>query len=172
VDAPVADDVFPEDNYDQVTAYTGPDIYIEKWLSDGLLEPGQVVTFTVEFGNHNRWPWHSDPEVGSHITETLPTGMEFISATAPWDPNETWYPDFEDGETVVWGWQPMWSESLWTFEITARIDDTVPYGAVMTNTIEAYGDNPDEVEPDWSNNYDEAIFQLEFIKTFLPVVFK
>jgi len=170
--APVDGDVFPGDNYDQVTATTGPDVFIRKWLSDGILEPGEVVTFTVEFGNQNLWPWDGDPNVGSHITETLPQGLSFISATAPWNPEGMWDPEYTDGNTVVWGWGTMWNQSLWTFQISALISDTAQRGIILTNTIEAYGDNPFDIETNWENNHSQYPFQMELIRLFLPLLLR
>jgi uncharacterized repeat protein (TIGR01451 family) len=152
VEAPVPDDVNPADNYDEITAYTGPDVYIEKWLSEGEVLPGEIVTFTVEFGNQNFWPWNGDDQYGSHITETLPAGMSFITATAPWDSNEVWVPEIIDGNTIVWGWGTMWSNSTWWFDLVVQIADTVEGGDVLVNQIEAYGDSPDDVEYNWDNN--------------------
>jgi hypothetical protein len=170
--APVEGDVFPDDNFDQVTAYTGPDVFIRKWLSDGILEQGEVVTYTVEFGNQNLWPWDGDPDVGSHITETLPTGVEFLSASAPWNADETWDYEYADGNTVVWSWSPMWNQSLWTFQINALINDTAQRGVALTNTIEAFGDSPFDIEPNWENNHSDYVFQIDFIRLFLPLLLR
>ncbi len=152
VQAPITDDVWPDDNEDAVSACTGPDVYVEKWLSGGQPKPGEIVTFTVEFGNRNRSPWNTDEGYGSHITDTLPAEMTFITATAPWDPDEPWHPEFQDGQTVVWGWGPMWAENWWRFELVAQITGDVEDGDVLVNTVEAYGDSPEEVEPDYANN--------------------
>jgi uncharacterized repeat protein (TIGR01451 family) len=156
VEAPIPEDVYPENNYDEITAYTGPDIYIEKWVSDGELRPGEIVTFTVEFGNMAQWPWDGDDQYGSHITETLPQAMSFITATAPWDPGDVWVPEIIDGNTIVWGWEPMGHRTSWWFELVVQITDTVEGGDTITNVIEAFGDNPDDLEYNWDNN----VFEL------------
>ena len=57
LDAPIAEDVFPSDNHYEVTATTGPDVYIEKQLSEGVPEAGEMLTYTVAFGNSNPGPW-------------------------------------------------------------------------------------------------------------------
>jgi large repetitive protein len=150
--APIAGDVYPDNNYDQVTACTGPDVYVEKWLSGGEPKLGDIVTFTVEFGNKDRWPWNGDDQYGSHITDTLPAGMTFITATAPWNPDDRWQPESVDGNTIVWGWGPMWADSWWRFDIVAQITGPVEDGDVLVNTVEAYGDSPNDVEPDYDNN--------------------
>jgi len=173
VDAPVEGDVFPADNHDEVTARTGPDVYIEKWIKEGTPEPGEQLTLGVRFGNSNYWPWDGDPEYGSHITETLPEGMTFITATAPWDPSQPWTPELMDGNTIVWAWGTMWNNSLWEFDLVVELDDSLPRGAVLTNTIEVYGDSPEDVEPNWDNN----VFQLPVTipampELYLPAVLK
>jgi uncharacterized repeat protein (TIGR01451 family) len=155
-EAPVPGDVWPADNEDAVTACTGPDVYAEKWLSGGEPRPGEVVTFTVEFGNHSLSPWDGDYEQGSHVTETLPSGMTFFTATAPWNPDERWHPEVVDGNTIVWGWGTMWSDNWWRFDVAARITGPVENGDVLVNTVEARGDNPGEMDPDEDNN----VFEL------------
>jgi uncharacterized repeat protein (TIGR01451 family) len=157
VESPVAGDIYPADNLDTKVAYTGPDVFVRKWLSDGAPRAGEVVTFTVQFGNANLWPWNGNNQIGSHITETLPDGLTFLRATAPWDPSQTWDPESVDGQQVAWAWDPMWADSIWTFQIAAQVSDTLPGNLELVNTIEAYGDSPDDIEPDWNNNTYQAL---------------
>jgi uncharacterized repeat protein (TIGR01451 family) len=126
-------------------------------------EPGEVLTYTVEFGNSNLPPWDGDPNYGSHITETLPEGMTFITAT--WGSNQPWVPELVDGNTIVWGWGTMWNNSVWEYDLVVQLDESLQGGDVLTNTIEAYGDSPYDVEPDWENN----VFELPL--TVLAPVF-
>ena len=58
-------DITPEDNHDEVTAFTGSDTFVRKWLKEGVVQAGREITYTVEFGNANRWPWNTDPNVNS-----------------------------------------------------------------------------------------------------------
>jgi len=164
VDAPLEGDVYPADNHDQVTARTGPDVYIEKQLSGGVPEPGELVTYTVSFGNANLWPWDGDPNYGSHITDTLPEGMTFITAT--WAGGYPWVPELVDGNTVVWQAGTMWNNSHWEFDLVVQLDEGLQGGDVLTNTIEMYGDSPDDIEPNWENN----VFELPL--TVLAPVFE
>ncbi len=173
-EAPIAGDVWPADNSDEAAACTGPDVYVVKWLSGGEPMPGEVLTFTVEFGNQSRWPWNGDDQYGSHLTETLPAGMTFITATAPWNPDEPWPPERIDGNTIVWGWGPMWADSRWRFDLVVELDRNLRDGAVLINRVEARGDSPDDVEPNYDNNvYElpvEVTVNLRFI--YLPIVLK
>ena len=150
VDAPLEGDVYPADNHDEVTAMTGPDVYIEKWLAQGEPKPGEQVTFRVRFGNANQSPWNGDTNYGSHITETLPAGMTFVNAT--WITGDVWEPELVDGNTIVWGAWTMWSSSSYEFNLTVQIDEDVQGGEVLVNTIEAYGDSPTDIDPYLDNN--------------------
>jgi hypothetical protein len=72
LDAPIPEDVFPDDNYKEVVAYTGPDVFVNKSLSGGELQPGEIVTFSIQVGNRTSGlGWRS----GHHITDTLPEGI-------------------------------------------------------------------------------------------------
>jgi uncharacterized repeat protein (TIGR01451 family) len=172
--APVSGDVNPDDNYDQVVDYAGPDVYIEKWLSGGQVGPGETVTFTVKYGNRSSWDG-IDGMYGSHVTDTLPTAMAFITSTSPWSPGQPWMPDAEIGDHVV-GWDAgtMWPSSAWYFNVVARITDTVQGGEVFTNVVEAYSANPADV--DWS--LDNNLYKLplsvpiEGWFVYLPLVIK
>jgi uncharacterized repeat protein (TIGR01451 family) len=155
VDAPLEGDVYPADNYDQVMARTGPDVFIEKELIAGEPKPGEQLTFHVRFGNSNLSPWDSDWGYVSHITETLPAGMTFITATAPWDPSQTWEPVSMVGNTVVWEWGAMGNGTLWEFDLVVQLDEDLPGGEVLTNRIEAYGDSPNDIDPLPENNVSE-----------------
>ncbi|MFZ5808602.1 MAG: hypothetical protein ACOY16_04890 [Chloroflexota bacterium] len=173
--APWDGDVDLSDNENQATAYSGADIFIEKWLSGGKLEPGEMVTFTVKFGNHSFSPWNSDESFDSKITDTLPEKMTFIRAAAPWDYDEDWGPNELPGNGFEWGWGPMWAESTWYFQIVAQIEDTLWVGEVVTNTIRAYSDNPDEVELSWENNVCEVpmlIVDPNLTRLFLPIILR
>lgn len=152
LEALVSGDVYPADNYDQVVAYAGPDVYTEKWLRSGEPRPGEVVTFTVKFGNQNAWQGISDVW-GSYITDTLPPEMAFITAATPWDPNQHWYPDGITGTTSVrWSSGTPWSSNDWYFAVVARITDTVQSGDVIINLVEYHDDNPDNVDRFPGNN--------------------
>jgi hypothetical protein len=168
VEAPIAGDTNPADNTDTVVVYTGPDVFIKKEITGGELYPGELITFTVEFGNQNLWPWHGNPEYSSHITDTLMEGMTFITATAPYDPSQGWEPKILPGNQLVWEWGPMWANSSWTFNIVAEVNQHILGRDTLINTIEAYGDSPDDIEPNWENN----IFKLRVTQPiiYLPLI--
>ena len=152
LDAPITGDVDPADNHQVVTAHNGPDVFVHKWLSGGIPKPGELITFTVEFGNANKGPWSSDPSFGSHITETLPAGMTLVEIIGHGNPQNTWLPEKIDGNTIVWHWGPMWSEQTWTFDLVARFADDLLGGQILYNQVEAYGDSPYDVDYNLGNN--------------------
>jgi uncharacterized repeat protein (TIGR01451 family) len=172
--APVEGDVYPADNTAEVTNFTGPDVFIEKWLSGGVPLPGEILTFTVEFGNLNNGPWTGDGSVGSHITDTLPEGMTFITATAPWNATQFWQPESQDNGVLRWGWGTMWANSIWRFDIVVQLAEDLQDGDVLSNFIEAYGDNPEDYDFDWTNNFSELdiVIDIPGEVFFLPPVYK
>jgi uncharacterized repeat protein (TIGR01451 family) len=155
VEAPISGDIYPADNLYEKAAFTGPDIYVEKTLSGGELRARKLVTFTVEFGNRNQWPWNADDNYGTSITDTLPAGMTFITATAPWDPNQSWTPNELPGNVFEWDAGPMWNDSTWYFDVVVQITDTASAGDVLTNSVEIQGQSPTDVEPYYDNNTSE-----------------
>ncbi|MGD2146333.1 MAG: hypothetical protein PVH41_06550 [Anaerolineae bacterium] len=164
-------DVFPADNGEVELAFTGPDVYVEKWLSGGQPKTGELVTFTVEFGNRNLEPWNGDGQFGSHITDTLPAEMRLVDVVAPWDPH--WMPYEQEGNVLTWEWDAMWSESRWRFDVVAQITDTVRGGDVIVNRVEAGGDSPGDIEPYYDNNvFELPITLLGPRGVYLPLIVK
>jgi len=171
MEAPIEGDVNPTDNYDSVTAYSGPDVFIRKYLSGGIPEPGAIITFTVEFGNQNRW-WNGDGSYSSLVIDSLPEGMTFITATAPWTPGEYWAPWLIVDNTLIWVWGPMWSQtSLW-YELVVQLDADLVSGQVLVNQIDAYGESPNDIEPDLANNHAEYAVTIPQYKLWLPLIYK
>jgi uncharacterized repeat protein (TIGR01451 family) len=162
VEAPWSGDVYTADNSDIEVAYAGPDIFVEKWLRSGEPKAGEIVAFTVKFGNRNSWDG-MDGEDNGRITDTLPAEMTFLTARAPWEPN--WMPD-EPGNVLKWGVGPMWPNETTYFQITAQITDTVSGGDVITNTVEVSSDQPGIIELSLDNNV------FEFPLTIFNPVFK
>ena len=173
--ADIPDDRWPDDNISEVTAYTGPDLFIEKWLSGGEVRPGEIVTFTVRFGNQNRWPWGTDPEPPdppNTITDILPDELTFVTATAPWNPDEEWLPDEIVGNTLSWGFGPLHPESWGTFQIVAQVSEDAEAGVII-NAVQIHSNSLNDVDPLPDNNS----FELELTVVpehyiYLPLVFR
>ena len=163
------EDIAPADNHDEVTSYTGPDVFVRKWLKEGELRAGELITYTVEFGNLNRKPWNGDNNFGSHITETLPAGTTFVEAIGYWDPANPWEPESIDGQEVSWSSGPMWAEQTWTFDLVVQIDEDVPIGTELLNVIEAWGDSPTDVDINPLNNTFEYRLETILYRLLLPL---
>ena len=175
VQADIIGDVWPQDNSFDITAYTGPDIFVEKWLSGGEPRPGEIVTFTVKFGNQNQWPWETDPDPPdppTTIVDTLPDELTFVTATAPWNPAEEWSPDIV-GNTLTWGWDRMDPGSWWIFDIVALVSESAVEGEVIVNTVEAFS-NGDDVDPLPGNNAFELLISIlpRNYYIYLPVILR
>ena len=164
VEAPLTGDVYPADNQYEETTYSGADMYVKKWLSDGKPSPGETVIFTVEFGIADSG-WDTDQV---WLEDLMPKGLLFIKATSPWNPDETWNPNTVSGRTYAWEWGHLWSGAKMQFEIEAVVEDDVPLGSILTNTIEIYSDNPDEIDPLPENNIDTADVKLPIL--YFPII--
>ena len=160
-------EVNPGDNSDYVETYSGSDIYIDKWLSAGEPLPGEHIYFTVEFGNLSEHPWHA---FNTFITDTLPAGMTFVSATAPWDHNDTWTPAIV-GNQLIWEWGFLGQREWYQFVIEVAVDLDVPLGSVLANKIEMYSNAPGTVEVSYDNNTDTVELQIgEKVLIFSPII--
>ena len=162
-------DITPQDNHDEVSFVTGPDVFVHKWLKAGDVLAGEIITYTVEFGNYARGPWSTDPEMGSHITETLPQGMTFIQAINYGDPSTPWEPEIISGQQVVWGWSPLWPDDVVTFDLVVQIDADVPAGSALTNVIDVWGDSPNDMDVNPENNHFEYTLFTPLYRTLLPL---
>ena len=131
-----------------------------------------MITYTVEFGNANRWPWNGDQNYGSHITDTLPVGMTFVRAIPYWNATKIWEPERINGQQIVWGWGTMWAEQTWSFDIVAKINDDVASGQELLNVIEAWGDSPTDIDINPNNNHFEYRLYTNLYNIFMPVTRK
>jgi uncharacterized repeat protein (TIGR01451 family) len=167
VQAPIVDDVHADDNEYEAMAGTGPDIYAKKWISGGQPTPGARITFTVEFGNQNQWPWDSSGD--SRIVDTLPPEMTFVTATHPDDPGQEWLPSI-DGNELQWDWGWMNHENWWLFYLVVDITGTVEAGDLLVNRIEAW--SPADWDADDLNNVYDLPVTITLNKVYLPLVLK
>lgn len=150
-------DVTPADNNDQVTAFSGPDLWVMKSLVSGEALPGHEVTYSLRFGNS-----HSD---GAHwwnlqgaawLTDTLPAQVEFVSAKLLYCGPEWWCnfdPVVVDGQTLTWELWPLGSGAHNEIQVTVRVADTVNGLDTLLNQVEIASDQPQvDIEPDAANN--------------------
>jgi uncharacterized repeat protein (TIGR01451 family) len=152
VEAPVTGDVYPTDNQHELVTYTGPDLYAEKWLSEGELLPGERITLTVRFGNQTPWPWRVDESATVRLRERLPAGMTYVAAYWPdGNLNEPWDYDPVSG-VVVWDFGSLGSDDHRAFYLVIDLDPDIALGNRI-NRLEIYEPPPPpDIDPVPGNN--------------------
>lgn len=168
----VQNDTNPDDNIDTAILTTGPDLWVEKELSGGDLLPGELITFTLRFGNDrygHEWWWNM--QGNAILTDTLPAGLEFVSAQLRWCESSEWCdfdPTWEGDDQAVWELWPLnagdWNEIL----VTVRITDTATGLDTFTNHVEIGSTEPvSDTEPYYTNNH--AMIDLPIDMPFFEV---
>ncbi len=161
-----------KDNTDYEVLTTGPDLYVTKKADSQWVEPGDLVTFTLRFGNRARrgddWTQGS-----TTLTDTLPAGMTYVTSTllgcgGPGCPYIT--PDIQDNQLIFdigqlgEGW---WNEIY----LTVRIDNEAKGGDSFGNFVEFQSATPiDDPEGDYSNNTDTFTVEVAYKYIMLPLV--
>ena len=156
---PTTGDIYVQDNTDYEVLTTGPDLYIAKTTPSQWVEAGDLVTFTLRFGNKARRgdDWTQGNVL---ITDTLPSGMTYITSTilgCGGDSCPYFVPDIQGNKLVFDigqqgdGW---WNEIYLTF----RVDDQAQPGDSFGNYVEIYSASPvDDPEGDYGNNTDSVM---------------
>jgi uncharacterized repeat protein (TIGR01451 family) len=151
-------DVNPADNIDVKVLGSGPNLVIEKALTDGTPRPGQLLTYTLHYRNDGQW-WTSG---NVWITDVLPSGVTFVGSQQRLCGPANYFcprdPDFNDGSTLAWnngqmgnGW---WNDII----VTVRVTDTAKFGDVLTNMALIATDDPaNDVDPNTTNNLSTVV---------------
>jgi uncharacterized repeat protein (TIGR01451 family) len=141
-------DPYPDNNSDVVVLTTGPDLYVTKELIAGEPLPGEIITFSLRFGNKregHEWWWNM--QGNAKLTDLLPDELEYIGSSQP--------PDFQSGPNIFWNLWPINAGDHHKIYLTARIADTAEGGDIFTNWVEIESDQPgNDVEPYYDNNED------------------
>ena len=150
------DDVNPDDNVDDVVLTTGPDLYVKKELVAGELLPGELITFSLRFGNdHQGHEWWWNTQGRAWLTDTLPSGFEFVTATRRswgWAP---YTPDYDDGTHIAWNTGSMPTGGEDELLVVMSITDTATGLDTFTNQVEIASTEPtSDTEPYYDNNSD------------------
>jgi hypothetical protein len=174
VEAPWPGDVYPDDNSDVELAYAGPDLYAEKWISDGEPRPGARITFTLRCGNSNVWPWEVSNSATTRLIERLPDGMSYI--TSIWPDGSSHTPFFHDPDTglIVWDMGRLGSDDHHWFYLVVDLDANLEGGDVLPNQLEFYESPVVDVDPIPDNNAFElpvTIIVSEH-EIYLPLILK
>jgi hypothetical protein len=91
-----------------------------------------------------------------------------VKAIGYWDPANTWEPESINGQQVVWSWDTMWSDQTWTFDLVVQLDEDLSPGMELLNTLEAWGDSPDEIDINPANNIFEYLLTSNLYRLLLP----
>lgn len=158
----VPNDTNPGDNADEYVLTTGPNLWVKKNLAAGDPLPGEIITFSLTYGNDREgWQWWWNTQGSVWVTDTLPAGLEFITATRRswgWAP---YLPDVNDSVHLAWNTGNMPAGGEDAIYLTVRITDTATGLDIFTNWAEVASDQPiSDTEPyydDNSNYYDVAI---------------
>jgi len=144
------------DNTTEYTLASGPDLYVEKSLVGGEIKPGEVVTFSLLFGNQQSkqagW-WNLQGT--AWLTDVLPAGTEYITATQRWCGDRLWCPVGSEvqGDTLTWKLWGMGSGEWNEFHVTVRLPDTLTGMDTVVNQAHIFSDQPNlDIEPDYANN--------------------
>jgi uncharacterized repeat protein (TIGR01451 family) len=155
--AAVAGESTYDDNVDHVVLTTGPDLFVEKDWIGGQLWPGQLITYSLTFGNDrpgHQWWWGMQGD--AWLTDTLPTGATFVTSTLRWCGDTMWCavePAVDDGTRLAWQLWPLdaghWNE----IRLTLRVPETIEAYHLFTNTVEMASNQPSsDAEPYLDNN--------------------
>jgi plastocyanin len=165
------DDTNPDDNHGEATLGTGPDLYVEKRLVAGDLLPGEVVTFSLRFGNNqpgHAWWWSL--QGNAWLTDTLPAGFEFISSQQRFCGPTNWCDNtpVQNGDELTWQlWQIKasdWNEIY----LTVRIPDTADGRDTFTNWAEIASDQP-EIDIDLNEGDNTSAYTWDILLPYFEV---
>jgi uncharacterized repeat protein (TIGR01451 family) len=157
-------DANPDDNEDTALLTTGPDLYVEKdWVAGDFL-PGELITLSLRFGNDRQgYEWWWSMRGNAWLTDTLPTGLEYVTSTLHWCGGTEWcgVSPTIDGHDYTWPLWPLnpgeWNEIY----LTVRITDTATGLDAFTNHVTIASDQPiSDTEPYATNNTDAYTFAI------------
>lgn len=162
----VPDDTNPDDNVDTAVLTTGPDLWVKKNLVAGELRPGELVTFSLAFGNDiEGWQGWWAMQGNARLTDILPAGLEYVSAKQHWCGWTEWCdhtPEAQDGSTNVWLLWPLNAGEWNEIYLTARITDTATGLDTFVNQVSIASTQPAlDREPYSHNNSDSYALAID-----------
>ncbi len=153
-------DIVPADNTDIVALTTGPDLFVKKTLLAGDLLPGELITFSLTFGNGiEGWQWWWGMSGSAWLSDTLPAELEYVASAQHWCESTEWCPltPTRDGQTYTWELWPLNSGEWNEIYLTVRIADTATGIDTFTNWVEIASTEPvSDTEPYYDNNIASA----------------
>lgn len=149
-------DIVPADNTDILALTTGPDLFVKKTLIAGDLLPGELITFSLVFGNdHLGHEWWWNLQGTAWLTDTLPAELEYVASAQHWCETTEWcaLTPNKIGQTYTWELWPLRSGEWNEIHLTVRITDTATGIDTFTNRGEIATDRPTvDIEPYYDNN--------------------
>jgi uncharacterized repeat protein (TIGR01451 family) len=97
-------------------------LYVTKTVDGSSVAPGDVVTYTLTYGNTG-----TGDATGIAISDVLPQGTSFVDATA----NGILF-----GSTVFWSAGSLSAGQTGTVTLRLRVNPGLPSGALITNTAQ------------------------------------
>ncbi|MBN1921679.1 MAG: DUF11 domain-containing protein [Anaerolineae bacterium] len=170
--APVSGDTNLDDDSSSYALSTGPMLWVQKGIT-GEPRPGELITFTLAFGNaqvgHAQW-W----TLQGHgiLTDTLPVGFEFISAQQRWcGTPEEWCdhdPEEQIGNTLIWQLWELHPQEWNEIRVTVRVPITATGLDSFTNEA-AIGSSEPELDAEWEYDDNIAILPFEITLPYFEV---
>jgi uncharacterized repeat protein (TIGR01451 family) len=166
-------DPYPDDNTAEFVLGTGPDLWVEKEWVAGDVGPGELITFSLAFGNQADVSWW-DLQGNAWLTDTLPDAMTFVTSTLRWCGGTEWcgVTPTEVGNDLAWELWPIenrnWNEIL----LTAQFTDTVTGFETYTNRVEIASAEPlTDAEPFYDNNA-ASVVVVDVYDIYLPLMLR
>lgn len=150
-------DPTPGNNCDSDSTYLNieADVWITKTVSAAEINPGQVLTYTIAYGNQG-----VQASTNVIITDIIPAALTNISFSS--NPPLT----ASGGLSYVWQAGSIASGATGLITVTATVPVGVMGELIIENTAVIDGDF--DVDPD--NNSNAVTTEVQLYKTFLPVV--
>ena len=172
---PVESDTDPGDDKAEAVLWTGPDLYLEKWLVGGELSAGKVFTVGLRFGNRQPgfagW-WRLQGT--AWLTDTLPGGLEFLHSEWHFCGPTRWCDatPIPDGNKLVWELGPLWPGEWNEIYVTLRIPESGGGPYDLTNEAVIASDLPEvDIEPFTDNNFAKLELHIDApYKLHLPII--
>ena len=170
VEAPLPDDVYPDNNTYEDTALTGPDLFVRKWVSDGEIKPGERITMMVQFGNMSQHPWYMSDDTHVRLAERLPAGMSFVASQ--WPDGSPFTPFFNDPASgiVLWTDGRLGSDDERWFHLVVDLAPDLEPGDVLINNITIAQVLPLDIDPNPDNNSFDYPVRIPTIDIYLPMI--
>jgi uncharacterized repeat protein (TIGR01451 family) len=114
--------------FETTTVLGTPVLHIIKEASTAVVEPGQLITYTLSYSNSG-----DSPALGVFITDTIDANTIFQSAS----------PGYSD--SYVWDIGTLWPSATHQLTLTVRVTDSLPANTILTNqaTISGMGNISD-----------------------------